>query len=47
VAIAKGDNETLIEAVNTYIEQVLADGTFDAWVDVAVEQNAQLVAAQE
>lgn len=47
VAIAKGDNATLIEAVNAYIEQVLADGTFDAWVDVAVEQNAQLVAAQE
>ncbi len=47
VAVAKGDNEALLAQVNAYIETVLADGTFDAWVDTAVAQNATLVQAEE
>ncbi len=43
-AVAKGDNESLLAAVNAYIEQVLANGTFDAWVDDAVALNATLIA---
>lgn len=44
VAVAKGDNESLLAAVNAYIESILADGTFDAWVDEAVALNATLIA---
>ena len=46
IAVAKGDNETLLAEVNAYIEKVLADGTFDAWLDTAVAQNATLVDAE-
>ena len=47
VAVAKGDNEALLEVLNAYIEKVTTDGTFDSWVDLAVEQNAKLVAEAE
>lgn len=46
IAVAKGDNEALLNAVNAYVERVTADGTFDGWVNTALEQNAQLVNAQ-
>lgn len=47
VAVAKGDNAALLEVLNAYIEKVTTDGTFDSWVDLAVEQNAKLVADAE
>lgn len=47
VAVAKGDNESLLEVVNAYIEQVTSDGTFDSWVDTAVAQNATLIDTEE
>ena len=47
VAVAKGDNETLLAEVNAYIEQILADGTFNSWIDTAVAQNATLVNTEE
>jgi ABC-type amino acid transport substrate-binding protein len=47
VAVAKGDNEALLEVLNAYIEKITTDGTFDSWVDLAVEQNAKLVAEAE
>ena len=43
VAVAKGDNESLLKLINDYIAQVKSDGTFDAWVDEASAQNATLV----
>jgi len=43
VAVAKGDNETLLAEVNAYIEQILEDGTFESWIDAPVAQNATLV----
>jgi len=47
VAISKGDNETLLAAVNAYIEQVKVDGTLNEWVEKAIALNAQLVAQDE
>lgn len=47
VAVAKGDNETLLAEVNAYIESVLADGTFDSWMETAIEQNASLLETAE
>ena len=43
VAVAKGDNASLLEVVNAYIAKVTTDGTFDSWIDTAIEQNATLV----
>ena len=43
VAVAKGDNASLLEAVNAYIAKVHADGTFENWIDTAIAQNATLV----
>lgn len=48
VAVAKGDdNATLLAAVNETVERVVADGTYDAWVDEACALNAELLKAQE
>lgn len=47
VAIAKGDNETLLAEINEYIESVLADGTFAAWVDDAAAKSAALLIEEE
>lgn len=48
VAVAKGDdNATLLAAVNATVERVVADGTYDAWVEKACAQNAELLKAQE
>jgi ABC-type amino acid transport substrate-binding protein len=46
VAMNKGDNEALMEAVNAYIEKVTTNGEFDAWFAKAVEQNGQLLEAE-
>lgn len=35
VAVNKGDNASLLEVINSVIERVTTDGTFDAWVDEA------------
>lgn len=43
VAVAKGDNESLLAIVNEYIAQILADGTFDGWVVDATAKNALLL----
>ena len=48
MAVAKGDdNATLLAAVNETVERVVADGTYDAWVDEACALNAELLKAQE
>ena len=46
LAVNKGENESLLAAVNGYIDTIKADGTFDKWLDEAIALNAQLVAAQ-
>ena len=43
VAVQKGDNATLLAKINEYIAQVKADGTWDAWVDEAMQQSASLL----
>lgn len=40
------DNASFLQAIDAYIEKVKADGTFDAWVEVAIAQNAKLLEAQ-
>ena len=48
VAVAKGDeNATLLAAVNETVERVVADGTYDGWVEKACAQNAELLKAQD
>ena len=44
VAVAKGDNESLLALVNEYIAQVHADGTWDAWMADAIDKSASLLA---
>ena len=45
VAVQKGDNAALLEKINTYIAQVKADGTWDAWMADAIEKSANLLKA--
>lgn len=46
--MAKGDeNATLLAAVNETVERVVADGTYDGWVEKACAQNAELLKAQD
>ena len=47
VAVAKGDNESLLAIVNEYIAAVKADGTFDGWVEDAAAKSAALLAEEE
>lgn len=48
VALAKGDdNASLLAAINETIERVTSDGTYDAWVEKACAQNAELLKAQD
>lgn len=44
VAVPKGDNASLLEAVNAYIAKVKSDGTWDQWMDDAVTKSASLLA---
>ena len=46
VAVAKGDNEALLTAINDYIAKVTSNGEFDAWFATAMEQNGQLLEAE-
>lgn len=46
IAMAKGDNEALMAAVNEFVAAVKEDGRFQEWFDVAIKQNQELVAAQ-
>ena len=46
VAVAKGDNTSLLEIVNDYIARVHADGTWDAWMDDAVAKSASLLSEE-
>ena len=39
--------ETLLAAVNETVERVVADGTYDGWVEKACAQNAELLKAQD
>lgn len=44
VAVAKGDESAaLLGAINETIERVKADGTYDAWVEKACAQQAELL----
>ena len=43
VAVQKGDNASLLEALNAYITRIKEDGTFDSWVDEAAAQSATLL----
>ena len=43
IAVAKGDNASLLALLNDYIAQVTTDGTFDAWEQEAMEKSASLV----
>lgn len=43
IGVAKGDNETLLAAVNEYLTMVLSDGTFDSWIDDATAKNGMLL----
>ena len=48
VAVAKGEeNAMLLAAVNATVDRVVADGTYDGWVEEACAQNAELLKAQE
>ncbi|MBQ8161237.1 MAG: transporter substrate-binding domain-containing protein [Clostridia bacterium] len=47
VAVAKGDNASLLEIINAYITRVKEDGTFDSWVDTAAAQAASLLETAE
>ena len=47
VAVTKGDNETLLAAINEYIAKVHEDGTWDAWMDDAVAKSASLLSEEE
>lgn len=47
VAVNKGDNARLLEAINAYIEKVTTNGEFDAWYERAMEQNGQLLEAAD
>ena len=47
VAVAKGDNESLLKLVNEYIAKIKSDGTFDGWVDEATAQNAMLLSTDK
>ena len=44
VAVAKGDNASLLEIVNNYIARVHEDGTWDSWMDDAIAKSASLLA---
>ena len=44
VAVAKGDNASLLEIVNNYIARVHEDGTWDKWMDDAITKSASLLA---
>ena len=44
VALPKGDNASLLEIVNAYIARVKADGTWDAWMEDAVNKSVSLLA---
>ena len=46
VAVAKGDNESLLAIVNEYIAQVHEDGTWDAWMEDAVTKSASLLSEE-
>ncbi|MDR2658325.1 MAG: transporter substrate-binding domain-containing protein [Oscillospiraceae bacterium] len=46
VAVQKGDNETLLQAINEFLARVKSDGTFDKWVEDAIALNAQLIATE-
>ena len=43
IAVQKGDNATLLDALNAYITRIKEDGTFDSWVDEAAAQSATLL----
>lgn len=44
VAIAQSeDNKAFLEAINAYVDKVLNDGTFDAWVEEAYQINGLLL----
>ncbi len=47
VAVQKGDNASLLEKINAYIAQVKADGTWDQWMDEAVEKSVSLLQTAE
>ena len=47
VAVNKGDNAKLLEAINAYIDKVTTNGEFDAWFELAMEQNGQLLEAAD
>ncbi len=46
VAVAKGENESLLAIINDYIARVKGDGTFDGWIDEAAAKCASLLAEQ-
>lgn len=43
VAVNKGDNEALLEAINSYIAKVTESGEFDEWFDNAMALNGLLL----
>ncbi len=43
VAVQKGDNASLLEALNAYITRIKEDGTFDSWVNEAAAKSASLL----
>lgn len=47
VAVAKGDNESLLQIVNDYIAEVHADGTWDAWMEDAIAKSASLLSEED
>ena len=47
VPVESNKNATLLAAVNETVERVVADGTYDGWVEKACAQNAELLKAQD
>lgn len=47
IGIKKGDNEKLVQFINEYLQKIQEDGTLEAWIDEAVEQNAKMLDATE
>ena len=46
VAVTKGDNESLLALMNDYIARVKEDGTWDAWLEDAMQKSASLLAEE-
>ncbi len=43
VAVNKGDNDSLLEVINNYIDRIESDGTFEQWYNEALEINGLLL----